>query len=486
MGNKTCVIIPTYNNAETLESVIKGVSQYVKHIIVVDDGSTDNTAERLKHCPVEIDVVSHRANRGKGCALLSGFKRAKEQGFTHAITIDSDGQHDPADLPKFLEAIMYHSYSIIVGNRFDPSLFTGENVQNMNGQSKFANKFSNFWFRMQTGIKLADTQTGYRAYPLNRLKGLKWITSRYEAELELLVYAAWNGVSIEQIPVKVFYPSAEERVSHFRPVADFARISLLNTFLTFGSIVYAWPRKLILSVLTIAILLLLFLLMIPLQIFILIFFNSHKVSEKECLAYHKGIQNVSRWLISHIPGVTFSIDNPDRFTFEEPAVIISNHQSYLDLLCIMALSPRLVILTKMWVWNNPLYYFAIRYADFLPVTNNFEYNYEKLEAIVKRGYSVVLFPEGTRSSSCKLLRFHQGAFLLAKRMNLKIVPVLLHGTGLVLNKKTSYISSGSILAKVGAPVSIHTPEMAEKSAMTIAKEFRKKYIQDYEEMCCNR
>lgn len=106
----------------------------------------------------------------------------------------------------------------------------------------FANRFSNFWFRLQTGIDLQDTQSGYRLYPLGALRGLGLITSRYEAELELLVFAAWAGTPIISVPVKVYYPPADERVSHFRPVYDFVRISILNTVLCVLALVYGYPR----------------------------------------------------------------------------------------------------------------------------------------------------------------------------------------------------------------------------------------------------
>ena len=113
----------------------------------------------------------------------------------------------------------------------------------MPGGNTFANRFSNFWFTIQTGIRLPDTQTGFRLYPLKRLSGTRFVTSRYEAELELLVFAAWAGVELVSVPVRVFYPSQEERVTHFRPVADFARISVLNTVLCFLAVVYGWPRE---------------------------------------------------------------------------------------------------------------------------------------------------------------------------------------------------------------------------------------------------
>lgn len=233
---KVCVIIPTYNNSTTIERVVNDVLAQCQDVIVVNDGSTDETLQVLKQLGNHIIQVKLSSNQGKGCALLAGFKKAKELGFTHAITIDADGQHFASDIPAFLEAAKKCERTIVVGSR-------NLTEKNMPRQNTFANRFSNFWFRLQTGISLPDTQSGFRLYPLEELKGLSLITSRYEAELELLVFAAWNGVNITTIPIHVYYPPEEERVSHFRPIYDFVRISILNTLLCIGTIVYALPLR---------------------------------------------------------------------------------------------------------------------------------------------------------------------------------------------------------------------------------------------------
>ena len=211
---RVCVVIPTYNNASTLASVVKGVAQYTPNIIVVNDGCTDGTDKLLAESFPHIDVVTHNRNRGKGAALLSAFKKAQQMGYTHAITIDADGQHAPADLPLFFKAIKQAPNAIVVGNRFDADKFSADNNRNMNGQSKFANRFSNFWFAVQTGRRLPDTQTGFRAYPLRLLRWLPMVTNRYESELALMVFAAWHNVPTISIPINVHYPPREERVSH--------------------------------------------------------------------------------------------------------------------------------------------------------------------------------------------------------------------------------------------------------------------------------
>ena len=175
--SRVCVVIPTYNNAATLSGVVQGVAEYTPNIIVVNDGSTDDTAQLLATHFSELCVVTHPRNRGKGAALLSAFKKAQDMGYTHAITIDADGQHAPTDLPLFFKAIRQAPNAIVVGNRFDAGKFSETSNRNMNGQSKFANRFSNFWFALQTGRRLPDTQTGFRAYPLRLLRWLPLVTS---------------------------------------------------------------------------------------------------------------------------------------------------------------------------------------------------------------------------------------------------------------------------------------------------------------------
>ena len=233
---KICAVVPTYNNAGTLAGVLDGVYKHISDIIVVNDGSTDGTAALLAGSPVPLTLVEFEANKGKGAALKAGLLKARELGFDYAVTIDSDGQHFPSDIPAFLSAIAENPGAMIIGSR-------NIKAENMSRGSIFANHFSNFWFTLQTWIKLPDTQTGFRAYPLAGLPSLAMLTSRYEAELELLVFSAWRGVRLIPIPVKVDYP--EDRVSSFRPGADFARISALNTILCVLALVYGYPRMLI-------------------------------------------------------------------------------------------------------------------------------------------------------------------------------------------------------------------------------------------------
>lgn len=230
---KWCVIIPTYNNHRTLANVISGVLKYTEAVIVVNDGSTDATTEILEGFP-SLTVLEHPENKGKGTALRNGFRKAIELGYEFAVTIDSDGQHFPDDIPVFIERLNESDGNI---------LLIGERNMAQEGiprKSSFGNKFSNFWFWFETGGKLGDTQSGFRLYPLLRMPE-RYFTPKFEFEIESIVRAAWKGVKVENVPVKVHYEQ-EGRVSHFRPFRDFTRISILNTVLVVITLLYIKPR----------------------------------------------------------------------------------------------------------------------------------------------------------------------------------------------------------------------------------------------------
>ncbi|MEZ5016356.1 MAG: DUF2062 domain-containing protein [Flavipsychrobacter sp.] len=232
-----CALIPTYNNAATIAEVLESVLQYTSRVIVVNDGSTDNTKTILEQFP-QVQLVSYMPNKGKGIALKTGIRAANELGYDHAITMDSDGQHFAKDLNLFLNQLEETPDALIVGAR-------NLEQENVPGKSSFGNKFSNFWYWVNTGKKLPDTQTGYRSYPVKKLAKKKYVTRKYEFEIEILVRAAWSGIPVISIPVSVYYPKPEERVSHFRPFKDFTRISLLNTVLVLIALLWIKPRDFI-------------------------------------------------------------------------------------------------------------------------------------------------------------------------------------------------------------------------------------------------
>lgn len=231
-----CVLVPTYNNEKTLRRVIGGILQYTGNIIIVNDGSTDSTPFILQDYP-EIRIIHLPENKGKGNALKTGFRVAEKIGYSYAITIDSDGQHYPDDIPVFVEALLKESQDVLlIGNR-------NMAQDGIPKKSSFGNRFSNFWFWFETGIKLEDTQSGFRLYPLHKIPR-KYFTPKFEFEIEIIVRTAWRHVPVKNVPVKVLYDPAE-RVSHFRPFKDFTRISILNTILVAITLVYIIPRNFI-------------------------------------------------------------------------------------------------------------------------------------------------------------------------------------------------------------------------------------------------
>lgn len=229
--------MPTYNNAGTLERVIIALLQLVPEemLIVVNDGSTDATDAILEKFKGRITILRNEQNCGKGYSLRRGFKEAQQRGFRYALTIDSDGQHYPMDIPNLLDALTNNPDAVIMGSR---------NMQQAGvpQKSSFGNRFSNFWFKVETWISLPDTQTGFRIYPLNYMRNMRLFTRKFELEIELIVRLAWKGVSFVPVPIKVKY-DPNERVSHFRPGRDFFRISVLNSILVTIALFYYYPKK---------------------------------------------------------------------------------------------------------------------------------------------------------------------------------------------------------------------------------------------------
>ena len=170
-------------------------------------------------------------------------------------------------------------------------------------------------------------------------------------------------------------------------------------------------------------------------------------SEESKLKYHQFIQRMSRFLLKRVPGVRFTQSGENDFS--KPSVIVANHQSHLDLICLMALNPKLIFFTNEWVWKNPIYGYVIRKADYIPVNDGVEAHLDKIRALVERGYSLVIFPEGTRTVDGSIGRFHKGAFYLAAELGLDITPVYIHGAYDVLPKTDFMLREGSVNVEVG-------------------------------------
>ena len=196
--------------------------------------------------------------------------------------------------------------------------------------------------------------------------------------------------------------------------------------------------------------------------------------------YHQMICAFMRIALKLLPGVRFHLENKYGEQFNKPAVIIANHQSHLDLLCTMMLNPKVVLLTTDWVWKNPIYGVIIRFAEFYPVSDGYDKNVERLQNLVKRGYSVVIFPEGTRSVTGEILRFHKGAFQLAQALNIDILPVFIHGVHDVMPKNDFVLREGKIYVEIGQRLPI--VEAKTLDAKELRSHFLEYYIKHLEEI----
>ena len=448
-----CALIPTYNNGKTIADVVRRVHQQIRDIIVVNDGCTDDTLAQLEALDVPVTVVTHSRNRGKGKALVSGFKKALELGFDYALTIDADGQHYPEDIPVLLKALDVHPGALIVGSR----QFTDAN---MSGKSKFANKFSNFWFRLQTTINLPDTQTGMRIYPLHKLYGLNILTSRYEAELELLVFAAWHNVQLIPVPIRVYYPPQEERVSHFRPGRDFTRISILNCFLCLGALLFGYINMYWRTVLCFGYFGLTMLLLI--SPYTLLFFLVHGENPKSRARYRRQMQSLAKHYCRLLAGLHYTIDNPYNIHLDDhPAVIISNHQSHIDIMVLLSITSKMAILVKDYIWYNPIFHTVARKLDCFPMSMDDAAKETLMKRVTEEGYSIMVFPEGTRTTTGEIGRFHRGAAYYAELFKLPIQPILVEGLCDYMSRKQFAIKPNQVKVHILPEIPLSDPSFGQ-------------------------
>ena len=224
MNQKIAIVIPVYNNPKTIKKVVEDALLLNMKVIVIDDGS-EIEVESLVEKNNRLLVLRHEVNQGKGTALLTAAKTAKEMGFEHIIAIDGDGQHYPCEVEKLLPLIAENI--IVIGNRKFK-----EDVPN---SSKFGRAFSNFWIFTESGRWLGDTQSGFRAYPLSILE-LDLKQSHYDFEIEVLIKHLWKKRKIKEVEIEVYYPPKGTRISHFDKVTDNIRLSKLHSRLVFKNI----------------------------------------------------------------------------------------------------------------------------------------------------------------------------------------------------------------------------------------------------------
>ncbi|MDR3260644.1 MAG: 1-acyl-sn-glycerol-3-phosphate acyltransferase [Tannerella sp.] len=213
-----------------------------------------------------------------------------------------------------------------------------------------------------------------------------------------------------------------------------------------------------------------------------ILFTFGPTTEKKKRAFHQLLYRVARFVIYRVPQIQTTFQNLSGETFEKPSVIICNHQSHLDLMCILMLTPKLVVMTNDWVWNSPFYGRMIKYADFYPVSGGIENALGRLEEVMRRGYSIVVFPEGTRSADCSIQRFHRGAFFLAERLQADIVPVLVHGVGHALPKQEFMLRKGAIHVRVMERITLHDARFSPDYSLR-SRQVRRFYQEQYQALC---
>ena len=207
-------LVPALDAAETVGDVVRGALRRLDGVLVVDDGSSDATAAEARAAGAE--VLSHGENLGKGAALVSGLRYLRERGFGHAVSLDADGQHLPDEIPHLVAESEAHPEAIVCGTRRIEA--------DVAAIKRFGNEFANLWVWIATGRDLGDTQCGFRVYPIAATLGLGSTGQRFDFETEVLIRAVRAGIDVRSVPVRVFYPPPDARVSHYDPVWDTVRI----------------------------------------------------------------------------------------------------------------------------------------------------------------------------------------------------------------------------------------------------------------------
>jgi glycosyltransferase involved in cell wall biosynthesis len=220
------VVIPALNCAPSIAAAVRAARAVVAAVVVVDDGSTDDTAARAADAGA--DVVRHAVNQGKGAALLSGLHWARDHAVDRVVTMDGDGQHLSEEIPKLLVPAVVEGRALVIGARQIETAVAPHRL--------FGNRFANRWVEIACGQALPDTQSGFRSYPVRETLALHVRAQRFGFETEVLIRAARAGMPLRTVPVRVYYPPIDERVSHFRPVVDTIRI----IFVVVGLILRVW------------------------------------------------------------------------------------------------------------------------------------------------------------------------------------------------------------------------------------------------------
>ena len=219
--SKICAILPAYNVEQTISDVIYGVNQFIElhDIIVIDDGSFDNTSEKIKNAGVVL--LKNNTNKGKGFSLKKGYRYAIKKKYQAAICLDADLQHAPNDIPKFFDCFKKNNPDLILGSRM-------HDVSTMPWDRQFSNQTTSLLISLFTGQRVRDSQTGYRLIKIDVLRKMHLISNKYETESELLVKAAKNKFKIAHVPIKTIYNDQPSHINRLTDTWRFVKIVILS------------------------------------------------------------------------------------------------------------------------------------------------------------------------------------------------------------------------------------------------------------------
>ena len=212
------VVVPTYNNPQSIEKVAQDVLSHGYTLVIVDDGSSTPVSSLL-HTQDNLSILRHEVNQGKGAAIMTGAREAQKRGFDYFISLDGDGQHLASQIEKICDACDGADQIIIGARNFE--------INHVPNGSKFGRWFSNFWACWDTEQSITDSLSGFRLYPTSILD-LIIKTKRFDWEMEVLVKHAWKGRLIKEVSIECYYPTPEERVSHFKKFWDTAAIVMVH------------------------------------------------------------------------------------------------------------------------------------------------------------------------------------------------------------------------------------------------------------------
>ena len=213
MNERVIALIPAFNEAARVGEVVKRTIPHVSQVVVVDDGSADSTAEVA--CAAGATVLRHEQNRGKGAAIVTALEFFEKSDAECAVLLDADGQHDPAEIPKFIEAARRENADVVVGTRMS-------DTKGMPVVRLWTNQFTSWVTGKLARQKVPDSQCGYRLLRRTVLKDLRFSTARFETETEMLIQAGRAGHKITNVPVRTIY-GQEARASHIHPLRDTIR-----------------------------------------------------------------------------------------------------------------------------------------------------------------------------------------------------------------------------------------------------------------------